>query len=179
MASNPGLDDRVEDDLRGLEPLLHLRGRALALAAVAAGDRRAGGRVVVEARGLRAVGVEPRRDAHPHVQQLHVLAHPQPLFKSLLALVSSPPFFLEKNLRGSRARRSGGEAMSMADWSQVRLELVVLFVEGGVPGAGRGNQQQAGVGPACEVSYGVEAATRECYIRVPPDTGAQNYCQPV
>uniref|UniRef100_A0A8R7U385 Uncharacterized protein n=1 Tax=Triticum urartu TaxID=4572 RepID=A0A8R7U385_TRIUA len=41
------------------------------------GARRGGGlrRLVVHARRLRAVGVEPGGDAHAHVQQLHVLRH--------------------------------------------------------------------------------------------------------
>lgn len=38
----------------------------------------AGGRVVVEPGGLRAVGVEPSRHPHPHIQQLHVLPHHLP-----------------------------------------------------------------------------------------------------
>jgi hypothetical protein len=45
--------------------------------------------------------------------------------------------------------------MSMADWSQVRLELVVLFVEGGVPGAGRGHgRAEDGVAHAWEEGEG-------------------------
>lgn len=74
----------MEDDLGGVEPVRLLLqhhggggggGGGVALAAVPRGRRPAGGRVVVEARGLRAVGVEARGDAHAHVQQLHVLAH--------------------------------------------------------------------------------------------------------
>ncbi|CAL9196477.1 unnamed protein product [Musa hybrid cultivar] len=34
-----------------------------------------GGRLVIHARRLRAVRVEPSRDAHSHVQHLHVLRH--------------------------------------------------------------------------------------------------------
>lgn len=34
-----------------------------------------GGRLVIHARRLRAVRVEPSRDAHAHVQHLHVLRH--------------------------------------------------------------------------------------------------------
>lgn len=54
---------------------LPVRGRGLG--ALAARRRGRGGRLVVHARRLRAVRVEPRRDAHAHVQHLHVPGHLQ------------------------------------------------------------------------------------------------------
>jgi len=80
--------------------------------------------------------------------------------------LSTPPvssvfssLLLGKNLRGSRARRSGGEeALQWRIGARLgeRLELVVvLFVEGGVPGAGRGHgRAEDGVAHAWEEEQG-------------------------
>lgn len=78
--------DRAEDDL--VRFCSHQGRRGIAAAAAALVEVAAvvllvavvavvgvGWRVVVETGGVRAVGVEPSRYPHPHVQQLHVLPH--------------------------------------------------------------------------------------------------------
>lgn len=63
----------------------HVRGRSesgaagCVVPAVVAAVDGGGWRLVVHARGLRAVGVEARRYADPEVQHLHVLPHVPPL----------------------------------------------------------------------------------------------------
>jgi len=70
-------------------------------------------RLVVHARRLRAVRVEPRRDAHAHVQHLHVPRHLRPS-TSLSLTVSSPAAAgLEQEGGGSDAELPSGDVVQV------------------------------------------------------------------
>jgi len=80
------------------------------------------------------------RATHPHVQQLYILAH---LLQ--ISLNNTCLFSLETISMVLKQEGREGKLASAAGWSKVRrrtvarLELVVLFVGGGVLGVGRGH----------------------------------------
>jgi hypothetical protein len=95
--------------------------------------------VVVHPRRLRAVGVEPRGDAHPHVEQLHVLPHRSifPFFLSDLLpcqIKSTNPSLACSSYESAAVDASGGWRYCLAvvaSWKEVSHELGAAMGGGG------------------------------------------------